>query len=65
MSACTAAALHAHADAIEHAAALGGFMVAERQARRVLTPAERAQWAHDAAVIREAAYRAAKDQEAP
>lgn len=47
--------LHAHADAVEHAAALGGWMDPEL-GRRSLSEPERARWAADAAVLREAAY---------
>lgn len=61
MTTCTAEALHAHADAIEHAAALGGYSLQETRGgpttRRVLSPEEREQWARDAAVLRQAAYR--------
>jgi hypothetical protein len=53
-----AAKLHAHADALEHAAALGGFQLAAGSlTRRRFAQWERDQWARDAALIREAAYR--------
>lgn len=50
-----AARLHAHADAIEHAAARGGWVDAEGE-RTPLTEPERAAWVRDAAVIREHAH---------
>lgn len=48
--------LLAHADAVEHAASLGGWVSDTDGARRTLSSAERAAWARDAAVLREAAY---------
>ena len=50
-----AARLHAHADAIEHAAARGGWVDAEGE-RVPLSEPERAAWMRDAAVIREHAH---------
>jgi hypothetical protein len=56
MSTCTAEQLLAHADAIDHSAAVGGYLDERTGARRTLSQAEREQWAADAAVLREAAY---------
>ena len=55
MTPCDPTTLHAHADAIEHAANLGGYVGADGQ-RVTLTQTEREEWAADAAVIRAAAY---------
>ena len=56
MSTSTAEQLLAHADAIDHSAAVGGYLDERTGARRTLSQAEREQWAADAAVLREAAY---------
>ena len=56
MTTTTPADLHQYADAIDHAAAIGGWVDDRSGHRRTLTPAERQAWARDAAVIREAAH---------
>lgn len=53
MTHCTADRLIAHADALEHAAAVGGY-IDDRTGQRVTLDAEaRRGWALDAAVLRE------------
>lgn len=57
MTDCTAEQLHAHADAIEHAAARGGWIDPDTHQRHTLTQDERDAWQRDAAALREAAHR--------
>ena len=52
MTTCTPAQLLDHADAVEHTAAVGGYVGPSGQ-RRHLSDAERRQWAASAAVLRE------------
>jgi hypothetical protein len=54
---CTAEKLLEHADAIAHAAALGGYLDDRTGRRRTLAQAERERWAASAAILREAAHR--------
>jgi len=60
---CTAETLLAHADAVEHSAAVGGY-VDDRTGRRVqLDETRRRQWAASAAVLREAALEEVRSAE--
>lgn len=61
MSTSTADELLAHADAIDHSAAVGGYLDERTGARRTLSQAEREQWAADAAMLREAAHQMTQD----
>ena len=65
MTTTTPADLHQYADAIDHAAAIGGWVDDRSGHRRTLTPAERQAWARDAAVIRQAAYAAEEQSTCP
>jgi hypothetical protein len=56
MQTMTATDLHCYADAIDHAAAIGGYVDNATGQRCTLTPPERQAWARDAAVLRQAAY---------
>jgi hypothetical protein len=65
MADCTPAALHAHADAIDHAARLGGAVLPDGT-RLTLDQQQREQWAADAALFRAAAHADETDpQETP
>jgi hypothetical protein len=55
MRTCTPERLHAQADAIEHAAARGGWIDPTHGVRHTLTQRERDAWQRDAAALREAA----------
>ena len=55
MTTCTPDMLLAHADAISHAAARGGWVDDRTGARHTLSNNSRDQWARDAAVLRAAA----------
>lgn len=52
--------MHAHADAVEHTAASGGW-VDDRGRRFLIGLIERSEWARDAALLREEAYRMEQD----
>ena len=56
MSTCDPAALHAHADHLDHVAAVGGYHDDETGQRVILTQTEREAWAKDAAILRDIAH---------
>lgn len=55
MNTCTPDLLHQHANAIDHAAAIGGYKDDRTGQRVTLDQSKRAQWARDAALLREQA----------
>ena len=56
MSTCDPAALHAHADHLDHVAAVGGYHDEATGRRVILTQTEREERTRDAAILREVAH---------